>query len=119
VKTTGEASKLLADSDRKSIVADGKDLAFISVQITDNDGLTVPRSNHTIEFSIEGPGEILATDNGDPTSMISFKSTTRQAFNGLCLVIVRSKQGEMGDIIVTAKSAGLKEATVKIESSVQ
>ena len=118
VKTTGEASKLMAVADRKSIVADGKDLAFITVQITDNDGLTVPRSNNTVDFSIEGPGEIVATDNGDPTSMVSFKSATRQAFNGLCLVIVRSKQGENGDIIVTAKSAGLKEAQIKIERAV-
>jgi beta-galactosidase len=119
VKTTNEASKLVAVADRKSIVGDGKDLAFITVQITDNDGLTVPRSNNQIEFSIEGPGEIVATDNGDPTSMVSFLSKTREAFNGMCLVIVRFKTGEKGNIVVTAKAAGLKEAQVKIERAVQ
>ena len=119
VKTTGKASKLVAVADRKSIVADGKDLAFITVEITDNDGLTVPRSNNTVEFSIEGPGEIVATDNGDPTSMGSFQSATREAFNGLCLVIVSLKQDAKEDIIIIAKSAGLKEARVKIERAVK
>jgi beta-galactosidase len=119
VKTTGEASKIVAVADHKSIVADGKDLTFITVQITDKDGLTVPRSNNLIEFSIEGPGEIVATDNGDPTNMGSFKSATREAFNGLCLVIVRLKQSKKGDIVVTAKSAGLKEAQIKIERADQ
>lgn len=119
VKTTGEASKLVAAADRKNIVADGKDLAFITIQITDNEGLTVPRSNNLIEFSIEGPGEIVATDNGDPTGMVSFQSAAREAFNGLCLVIVRFKTGVKGNFVVTAKSAGLKGAKVKIERTVR
>ncbi|HEX7583280.1 MAG TPA: DUF4982 domain-containing protein, partial [Prolixibacteraceae bacterium] len=112
VKTTGKPEKLQASADRKIIKADGKDLVFITVQITDKDGLVVPRSNNRIEFSIEGPGEIVATDNGNPTNMESFSSKEREAFNGLCLVIVRSKAGKSGTIVVKAKSSGLKESQV-------
>ena len=43
----------------------------------------VPRTNNLIEFSIEGPGEIVATDNGDPTNMVPFSSDKREAFGGL------------------------------------
>jgi hypothetical protein len=39
------------------------------------------------------PGEIVATDNGDPTSFMSFASHEREAFNGLALVIVRARPG--------------------------
>ncbi len=116
VKTTGKPIKLMASSDREMIKADGKDLAFITVQITDKDGLVVPRSNNQIDFSIEGPGEIVATDNGDPTNMVSFPSKKREAFNGLCLVIVRSRAGTPGFITVTAKSPGLKDTRVYIKS---
>jgi beta-galactosidase len=116
VKTTGAATKLLASADREVIHSDGKDLAFITIQIADKDGLVVPRSNHPIEFSIDGPGEIVATDNGDATNMVSFPSKEREAFNGLCLVIVRSKAGEKGTISVTAKSSGLKETLIKLQS---
>lgn len=95
---------------------DGKDLAFITVKVTDKDGLTVPRSNNLIEFSIEGSGDIIATDNGDPTNIVSFPSKEREAFNGLCLVIVRSRDGNAGSITVTAKSPGLKYTQVTIQS---
>ena len=116
VKTTGEAFALKAIADRTEIAADGKDLSFITVQITDKDGLVVPRSNNRIEFSIEGPGEIVATDNGNPMNMESFSSHQRETFNGLALVIVRSKAGEKGTLKVIAESSGLIVSVVEIHS---
>ena len=116
VRTTGEASQLQATADRSQIIADGKDLAFITVKIADKDGLMVPRSNNRIEFSIDGPGEIVATDNGDSYNLESFASHQREAFNGLALVIIRSKAGEKGIITVTARSNGLVETKVAIKS---
>ncbi|HET6556329.1 MAG TPA: beta-galactosidase GalB [Prolixibacteraceae bacterium] len=116
IRTTGNPSMLMAEADRKVIQADGQDLAFITVQIADKNGLMVPRTNHPIAFSIEGPGEIVATDNGDSYNLESFASQTRNAFNGLCLVIVKAKRGKKGTITVTAKSPDLKDAKVKIQS---
>ncbi|MBL4560950.1 MAG: DUF4982 domain-containing protein [Labilibaculum sp.] len=116
VKTTGEATQLVSAPDRAIIVADGKDLSFVTVQISDSEGLLVPRSNHQIKFTIEGPGEIVATDNGDQTDMIAFTSHERKAFNGLALVIVRAKAGESGMIRVTAESPGLESVTIEIQS---
>ncbi|MFZ2148133.1 MAG: beta-galactosidase GalB [Sedimentisphaerales bacterium] len=116
VKTTDEPALLTASADRSEIRADGKDLAFITVQVTDKNGLTVPRANNAIKFEIEGPGEIVATDNGDPTNFVPFPSHEREAFNGLALVIIRSKPGDSGSITVTAKSPGLKEARIVVKS---
>jgi len=116
VKTTDEPAKLEASADRNEIRADGKDLAFITVRVTDKNGLTVPRANNTIKFEIDGPGEIVATDNGDPTNFVPFPSHEREAFNGLTLLIVRSKSGDSGSITVRAKSPGLKEARIVVKS---
>jgi len=116
VKTSGDAAKLLASADQSVVKADGKELIFITIQVLDKDGLMVPRADNAIEFSIEGPGEIVATDNGDPTNMTALTSNQRQAFNGLCLVIVRAKAGQSGAIQLTAKSPGLASAVVNIES---
>jgi len=116
VKTSGEAFALKATADRNDISADGKDLSFITVQITDKDGLMVPRTNNRIEFSIEGPGEIVATDNGDSYNLESFSSHQRDAFNGLALVIIRSESGKPGKITVKAKSGSLKETRIEILS---
>jgi beta-galactosidase len=83
--------------------------------VTDKTGLAAPRADNRIYFDIEGPGEIVATDNGDPTSFESFQSHDRKAFNGLCLVIVRGTSGQPGKITLTAKAEGLKTGMVSIK----
>lgn len=115
VKTTGEPNKLRATLDREKIISDGKDLVFVTVEITDKEGFVVPISNNEIQFSIEGQGEIVATDNGDPTDMTEFPSTERKAFNGMALAIVRSLPDGNGDITVKVKSEGLVGTSVKIK----
>ncbi len=114
--TTDKPARLIARADRNLIKADGQDLVFIEVSIADNDGNIVPLADNLIEFSVEGAGEILATDNGDPTDMTPFPSHTRKAFNGKALIIVRSAYGNPGTIIIKATSPGLKEAVIKIYS---
>ena len=87
---------------------------FVTLSITDVAGRPSPRAKNLVHFTVSGPGEIVATDNGDPTDFTVFGSKDRNAFNGLALAIVRAKRGQRGTIIVTAQSEGLKEATTKI-----
>ena len=67
-----------------------------------------------LNFSIEGPGKIVATDNGDATSHESFQAKTKKAYNGMCLVIVAAEKGATGSFTVKAESKGLKGASVEI-----
>ena len=107
VKTAGPAATIRLEPDRKTIHADGRDLSFVTATIADRDGIPVPRSKARLHFAITGPGEIVATDNGDATDHTSFQSTVRNAFNGLALVIVRAKPGAMGRITLRVASEGL------------
>ncbi|HEY0460597.1 MAG TPA: beta-galactosidase GalB [Pyrinomonadaceae bacterium] len=116
VKTTGEAAQIAMQADRTKISADSQDLSFITVKITDKDGLMVPRSKNSVRFEIAGAGEIVATDNGDATDLSAFQSKTRKAFNGMALVIVRSVKGKSGKITVKAISEGLKPSEISISS---
>jgi beta-galactosidase len=75
----------------------------------------VPRSKNRVSFSLTGPGEIIATDNGDATSFEPFQSKDRNAFNGLCLVVIRST-GQPGAIILKATSPTLQPAQTKIQA---
>ncbi|MHB9055106.1 MAG: beta-galactosidase GalB [Paludibacteraceae bacterium] len=115
VKTTGKAVGLTAEADHPVIKSDGNDLSFITIKIVDKDGLTVPLTNNLIRFSIEGPGEIVATDNGNPTDFTPFNSHERNAFNGLCLVIVKEGKGQKCAVTVYAESDGLKTAKTAIK----
>jgi beta-galactosidase len=114
MKTTGKAYQLSMTADRPSVSADGKDLIFITVQIEDKSKLLVPRSSNQLDFSIEGPGRIVATDNGDAASHESFQAKTRKAYNGMCLVIVAAEKGAAGTFKVKATSKGLKASEVVV-----
>lgn len=116
-RTTGSAAQLKIMADRKIIHADGEDVSFITVQVADKNGLPVAEANNTVSFTIEGPGEILATDNGDPANLVSFASKERQAYFGLVLVIVRSEKGKAGTIKIKALSNGLKTASVELRTN--
>lgn len=116
IQTTGNAAQLNTTVDRSTINADGTDLSFITVKVTDSKGNVVPDAMNNITFSIEGPGEIVATDNGDPADLVSFASKERKAYFGLALVIVRSVKGKPGAIKIKASSPELKATTIKIDS---
>jgi beta-galactosidase len=116
MKTTGPAARLKMLADHNTIKADGQDLSFVTVTIADKHGQLVPRSKNRVHFDISGPGEIVATDNGDATSFESFQSHDRNAFNGLCLVIVRAKAGESGKITLQATSEGLTSVEIPIKT---
>ena len=114
VQTAGAAAKLQLQADRSLIKANGTDLSFITLKVTDANGVLAPEASDLISFSISGPGEIVATDNGDAANLEPFPSWERNAFKGLALVIVRAKKGTPGIITVTAAAKGLAPATLVI-----
>ena len=116
VKTAGDPALLKLSPDRDQILADGRDLSFITVTVTDPAGTVAPRATNRIHFEIEGPGEIVATDNGDPTSFEPFQSHDRNAFNGRCLALVRAKPRQAGIIKLIAKSDGLPTGVLSIKT---
>jgi beta-galactosidase len=115
MKTAGQAAAVRLEPDRATINADGKDLCFITASITDKNGQLIPRAKNRIIFSVSGPGQVIATDNGDPTSFEPFQAPARNSFNGLCLAIVRST-GEPGTIRIKAGGFNLNTTEIKISA---
>lgn len=76
----------------------------------------MPEASNNISFSISGPAEIVATDNGDPSDLVAFPSKERKAFSGMALVIVRSKDKQPGKITLTAKAQNLHSAELVLTS---
>ena len=113
IRTAGEPARLLAKPDRERIKADGKDLSFITIEVTDRDGNLVPDADNRVQFSVEGEALIAGMDNGDQVSHESFKGDSRKAFNGKCLVVIQSKKTK-GRVVVTASAEGLEPASVTL-----
>jgi beta-galactosidase len=108
---------LSLDADRAVLSSDGRDLAFVTVSLSDRRGIPAPRASNLIRFSIDGPGQIVAVDNGDPTSFEPFQAMQRKAFNGLALVVVRTLAGQAGSIVLEARSDGLAAAKLTLTVS--
>jgi beta-galactosidase len=115
VQTAGPAKKLTLTPDRATIAGDGHDISYVTLRVEDRHGNIAPTADDPISFSVSGPGEIVATDNGDATDLTAFPSHDRKAFNGLAMVIVKAKRGETGTITVTASSPHLGTAKTKIK----
>ena len=115
VKTAGAPARIALHAEAPEVLADGRNLAFVEADITDQDGVPVPRAGNRLKFSVSGPAEIVATVNGDATSQAAFQSPACDAFNGKCLVILRPKSGATGPAAVHATSDGLQASDTTVQ----
>lgn len=114
LRSAGEAASLQAKCNRSKLTSDWDDVATIRVAVVDGNATQVPSSNHEIEFEVEGPGEIVAVDNGSIVSHEPFQASRRRAYQGECVAFVQAT-GESGEIRVTARCddlAGGSESAV-------
>lgn len=116
VTTTGEAAELSASVDRTEIAADGAELSYITVAVTDEDGNIVPDAANNVKFTVEGEGKLVGVDNGRQDDHQSYQDNNRDAFSGQLVAIVQSTK-TAGEITVTASAEGLDPATVTINTT--
>ena len=107
VQTAGKAVRASATVDYA-----GEDLIYVTVDILDRSGVLVPDAAPVVSFRVKGPGNLLATDAGDPTSHVPFYSHSLPAFHGKASVILR--RTAPGPITLQARSAGLRSASITI-----
>jgi beta-galactosidase len=114
ISTAGAAAKIVLLADRNKLHADGNDLSFVTVAVTDKNGHLIPDAANQINFKLTGGASIAGLDNGSPVSHESFKGNGHRAFNGLALAII--KAGYQASLVeLVAESPGLAPATLKIE----
>jgi len=132
VSTTGAPASLrvsIKDSvGANGIVADGRDIALVMVEVLDSQGRVVPVASNMLTFAVSDPSlaQIIGTGNGDPTSHTPDKSLVREAFNGVALAVVQSIKpppaaagGAAGAIwapvTISVTSPGLEMGSVSIQ----
>lgn len=107
VITAGKPHAIKLTADRRVIDADGHDVSFVTIEVVDKEGFTVPTADHLINFDLSGAGTLAGVDNGDGASIERYKDNHRTLFNGKALAILKAEK-HAGEIILEASSVGLK-----------
>jgi beta-galactosidase len=115
IHTAGKPAVLHLEADRKTLQANGADLSFITIRITDDQNNLVPDAANDLRVTLEGPSTLAGMDNGYEADMESFKADHHTAWNGLCLAIIRT-QKKAGRIVVHVTGKNLQPAEMELTS---
>lgn len=113
VRTAGKPHHIELVTDRSSLQADGKDLAYVTLRIVDKDGNLCPNDGRLVSFKVKGAGKYRASANGNPTCLDLFHKPEMHAFGGMLTVIVQSGE-KTGEIELQATAKGIKTGTIRI-----
>lgn len=115
LKTAQQAAKIKLTADRKEITADGQDLSYITVEITDDKGILDPNAANQLTFNLSGAGVIVGVDNADLKDTDLYVANTRKAWHGRAMIIIKSTKVS-GAIHLEVTSPGLESAIVKLKT---
>ncbi|MFJ7290223.1 glycoside hydrolase family 2 TIM barrel-domain containing protein [Streptomyces collinus] len=115
LRTAGAPHAIRLTADRTSLAADGRSLVFVTAEVVDRRGVVVPGAEHLLSFEVAG-GSLAGLDNGRQESAERYQASTRTAFHGKALAIVRSGT-KAGAVKVTARSEGLRTGTVTVRAT--
>ena len=111
--TPADPAAVVLTSDKETLLADGRDIAFVEISTVDVNGIPVGNARNRIRVEISGAGRLVGLDNGDSTDYDSYKGDNRRLFSGKLLAMVESTL-EPGEITVRAYSEGLETAELRL-----
>ncbi|MFJ5726543.1 glycoside hydrolase family 2 TIM barrel-domain containing protein [Streptomyces paradoxus] len=115
LRTAGAPHAIRLTADRTSLAADGRSLVFVTAEVVDRRGVVVPDAEHLLSFQVAG-GSLAGLDNGRQESAERYQASTRTAFHGKALAVVRSGT-KAGAVKVTARAEGLRTGTVTVRAT--
>jgi len=111
IKTAGKPKRLLLEPERKTIKADGNDLAYVTVSLVDKNGTLCPDAANKLEFTVTGAGAYKAACNGDATSLEPFTQPQMSLFHGQLVVVCQAgKQPGVMTLTVKDPATGMKSS---------
>jgi beta-galactosidase len=115
LQTAGAPAKITLTSDRTSASPSFDDVVFVRAQVTDANGVRVPTWDTSVKFTVDGPANIVATDNGKLDDHTPFPYPERTARDGRVLALVRAS-APSGKITITATANGLTAGTLTLDA---
>ncbi len=116
IDTAGEPAqiRLTPVTGPNGLYADGEDVAYIDVEVVDENGNVCPLDYDRIDFEVSGPAKMMGGYNSGVADL-NHSNSYVYAECGTNRIFLRSTR-EAGEITVTAKRAGMFDTTVKLTS---
>jgi len=122
--TAGAPARFSVSADQTSLDPARRDLSYLTIRMEDENGNFVPTASKWVHIQIEGPGRLVGSGGGDPSSHTSFQANTFRTFNGLGRVIIAATSGpepeirpgstrKPGEIIVRVNSKGMESVELR------
>ena len=104
LSTAGEPARLRLTPDKKTMKADGQDLAFVTVEVVDSKGNVCPEAAIPCEAFVKGQGQLMSFGTADMKDREPYTSPKVTTWKGRAMLVVRSSQ-KGGKIQVNVKSS--------------
>lgn len=112
--TAGEAVELCIETDCKELKADGADLAYLTVSLTDANGHKNLQEVKEVTVSVEGAGTLQGFGSADPATENEYDNPVWKTYDGYLLAVIRSGL-EPGTITARFCAEDCETKIVKIE----
>jgi len=100
--------------DKTVLQADGQDLAFIALQLFDENGVPVRINDRVVNATVEGTGKLLGIDSGEMRRAYRFNSHELPTYQGRCMLVIQAGRSK-GMMSVKVCVEGLPEQTITIK----
>lgn len=108
----GDSARLVLSCEKRTVFADGEDIAVVEISAADKDGYAVENARDRVKIQVTG-GRLVGFDNGDSTDYESYKSAERKLFSGKAAAYI-APDTETGEIVVKAFAEGLESTELVI-----
>lgn len=117
LRTAGSPAQAHVAVDRARLTANGEDLAYLTVELEDADGVPVYArdKDRQVRVSVRGAGTLAGTGNGNPMDVSSFQSGARKTFHGRAVAVIRAGT-TAGPIILDVEVEGLPARQVRLDA---
>ena len=115
LRTGGSPTALRAEVDRPEIHCEYGDLAYVTVEVVDQDDCMVKWADPEVSFEVTGAGELIAVGTANPVSEELYIGDKRKTWNGRLMAVIRSN-GRAGEITLKASADDLHPTEIRIDS---
>ena len=115
LQTAGAPAETLVSVDRAQMMANGEDLAYVTIELADANGTPVyaQDGDRNVRVTVRGAGELVGLGNGNPLDASSLQSGRRKTFHGRAVAVVRAGTAA-GSISVNIETDGLPARQLRI-----